>query len=111
MPPAKLIHQKNNDVSAALGPSLMGTNSAPDKSAKFKIIFLFRNQNICCGYLKEPFEHPKYMLKMIGKKIVAILCSIFFFFFLILNFFFIFVFFLYSKFLLTQHICQTQNFC
>ena len=40
-----------------------------------KIIFLFLNQNICFGCSKEPsrwdgsFEHPKHMLKIIGKKI------------------------------------------
>ena len=39
-----------------------------------KIIFLFLNQNICCGCSKEPsqwdgsFEHPKHMLKLwVGK--------------------------------------------
>ena len=32
------------------------------------------NQNICCGYSKEPsqwdgsFEHPKHMIKLMGKK-------------------------------------------
>ena len=41
--------------------------------------FLFLNQNICCGYLNEPsqwdssFEHPKHMLKSIGKKKFTIL--------------------------------------
>ena len=44
------------------------------------LIFLFLNQNICCGYSKEPsqrdgsFEHPKHMLKLMGKKIFTILC-------------------------------------
>ena len=39
-----------------------------------KINFLFLNQNICCGYSKEPsqwdgsFDYPKYMLKFMGKK-------------------------------------------
>ena len=43
------------------------------------VIFLFLNQNICCGYSKEPsqwdgsFEHPKHMFKLMGKKIMAIL--------------------------------------
>ena len=43
------------------------------------LIFLFLNQNICCGYSKEPsqcdgsFEHPKHMLKLMGKKIYTIL--------------------------------------
>ena len=40
-----------------------------------KNIFLFLNQNICCGYSKEPsqwdgsFEHTKHMLKLMGKKV------------------------------------------
>ena len=45
-----------------------------------KIVFLFLNQNICCGYSKEPsegdgsFEHPKHMLEIMGKKRFTILC-------------------------------------
>ena len=37
-----------------------------------KTIFLFLNQNICCGYSKEPsrwdgsLEHPKHMQKNYG---------------------------------------------
>ena len=44
-----------------------------------KILFLFLNQNICCGFSKEPsqwdgsFEHPKHMLTIMGKKIFTIL--------------------------------------
>ena len=51
------------------------------KSAYQKVIFLFLNQNICCGYSKEPsqwdgsFEQPKHMLKLMGKKIFTILRS------------------------------------
>ena len=39
----------------------------------FKLIFLFRNQDISCGYSKEPsqqdgsFEHPKRKLRPINK--------------------------------------------
>ena len=50
------------------------------KSVYQKIFFFFLNQNICCGYSKEPsqwdgsFEHPKYMLKLMGKKIFTFLC-------------------------------------
>ena len=38
-----------------------------------KVFFLFLNQNICCGYSKEPsqwgsFEHPKHMLKNFKKE-------------------------------------------
>ena len=46
-----------------------------------KIIFLFINQNICCGYTKElsqrdgSFEHPKQMLKLTDKKLFLILHS------------------------------------
>ena len=44
------------------------------KSANRKIVFLFRNQNICCGYSNEQsqwdgsFEHPDHTLKIMGKK-------------------------------------------
>ena len=43
-----------------------------------KLIFLFLNQNICCEYSKDPsqwdgsFEHPKHMLKLMGKKMFTI---------------------------------------
>ena len=43
-----------------------------------KLFFFFLNHNICCGYSKEPsqwdgsFEHPKHMLKLMGKKIFTI---------------------------------------
>ena len=46
---------------------------------KENLIFLFLNQNICCGYSKElsqgdgSFEHPKHMLKRMGKKIFTFL--------------------------------------
>ena len=45
----------------------------------WKLFFLFLNQNICCGYSKEPsrwdgsFEHPKHMFELMDKKIIAIL--------------------------------------
>ena len=51
------------------------------KTAYSKLFFLFLNQNICCGYSKEPsqldgsFEHPKYMLRLVAKKIFTILPS------------------------------------
>ena len=44
-----------------------------------KLFSLFLIQNICCGYSKEPspldssVEHPKHMLKLMGKKIWTIL--------------------------------------
>ena len=43
-----------------------------------KLIFLLLNQNICCGYSKEPsqrdgsFEHKNTGLKLVGKKILTI---------------------------------------
>ena len=46
-----------------------------------KIFFLFINQNICCGYSKEPsqwdgsFEHSQHVFKLIDKKMVLILLS------------------------------------
>ena len=49
----------------------------------WKLFFLFLNQNICCGYSKEPsrwdgsFEHPKLMFKLIDKKTIAILHNLF----------------------------------
>ena len=42
---------------------------------------LFLNQNICCGYSKEPSqwdgscERPKHMFKLMDNKIITILCS------------------------------------
>ena len=51
----------------------------PDKGGYSKAIFLFLNQNICCGYSKEPsqrdgsFEHPKDMFRLMDKKIMTIL--------------------------------------
>ena len=47
----------------------------------WKLIFWFLNQNICCGYSKEPsqwdgsFEHSKQMFKLADKKTIATLCS------------------------------------
>ena len=44
-----------------------------------KLFFLFLNQNLCCGYSKEPsqwdgsFEQPKHMFKLMGKEINTIL--------------------------------------
>ena len=49
----------------------------------WKLFFLFLNQNICCGYSKEPshrdgsFEHPKHMFKLMDKKIITIYARVF----------------------------------
>ena len=46
-----------------------------------KLFFLLLNQNICCGYSKEPshwngsFEHPKHMYELKGKEINVILSA------------------------------------
>ena len=51
----------------------------------WKLLFLFLNQNICCGYSKElsqwdsSFEHPKHTLKWV-RKYLYIFTPIFFFF-------------------------------
>ena len=64
-------------VSAIVIPDLLLTNSACNQ----KSIFLFFNQNICCGYSKElshsagSFEHTKHKLKLMVKKIYTILRS------------------------------------
>ena len=62
--------------SQVTGPQIMLRN--------WKLFFLFLNQNICCGYSKEPsqwdgsIEHPKHMFKLMDKKIIAILHKLFF---------------------------------
>ena len=56
----------------------------PVKKVLWKLFFLFLDQNICCGYSKEPshwdgsFEHPKHMFKLMGKRIITIICSKYF---------------------------------
>ena len=60
--------------------ALKDANSGLELSVHIKtLIFLFLNQNICCGYSKEPsqwdssFEHPNHLLKLMGKKIFTVL--------------------------------------
>ena len=51
------------------------------KKKNKKNFFFFFNQNMCCVYSKEPsqrdgsLEHPKQMLKLVGKKILIFLRS------------------------------------
>ena len=57
----------------------MKPDRPPDKVRIRKSFFLFLNQNICCGYSKEPshpdgsFESPKRRFQMMGKEINTIL--------------------------------------
>ena len=50
----------------------------PVRVCNRKIFFLFLNQNICCWYSEElsqregPFEHPKHMFKLVGKKMFTL---------------------------------------
>ena len=47
---------KVRDISCYVLERLYLFNRPRDKSGKLKIIFLFLNQNIFCGYSKEPFQ-------------------------------------------------------
>ena len=55
-------------------PIILQVNDFISGLCSRKIIFLFLNQNICCGYSKEPsqrdvfFEHPKHMLNLWVRK-------------------------------------------
>ena len=62
------------------------SNPGPQlRVCNWKLFFLFLNQNICCGYSKEPswedssIEHPKHMFKLMDKKIITILRKLFLF--------------------------------
>ena len=46
-----------------------------DKSAQQKIYFLISQPKHMLWVLKSSFEHPKHMLKLMGKKIFTSLCS------------------------------------
>ena len=54
-------------------------SNRPLRVCNRKMIFLFLNQNVCCGYSKElsqwdsSFEHQNHKLKVKGKKIFIIL--------------------------------------
>ena len=62
------------------GKSKILAMAQPPKSTPGDWAQGFINQDICRGYSKEPsqwdgsFEHPKHMLKLMGKKIFIILC-------------------------------------
>ena len=66
------------------GNKVVGITSIRTGVRNRNLTFLFFNQNICCGYSKEPsqwdgsFEHSKLMLKNMGKIIFTILCWNFF---------------------------------
>ena len=57
--------------------------SSPQVVRNWKLFFLLLNQNICCGYSKEPsqwdgsFEHPEQMFKLMDKKMITILHKLF----------------------------------
>ena len=61
--------ESKTDSLTAAGPHIRAHNG--------KLFFLFLNQNIYCGYSKEPshwdcsFEHPKHMFQLMDKKIIA----------------------------------------
>ena len=72
-------------IAEFLGKLLLKASTGPKiRERNWKLFFLFLNQNICCGYSKEPsrwvssFEHPKHMFKLMDKKIIAILRKLFF---------------------------------
>ena len=70
---SKNVHKCKQTSGDHLGPGLKL------RVCTRKIIFLFLNQNVCCGYSKvqsqcdSSFEHPNHMLKIMGKKILTIL--------------------------------------
>ena len=72
-----------NRVENSTFPDQLASKKPTDAGLQLRVhnenlIFLFLNQNICCGYSNEPsqsdgsFEHPKHMLKLMGKKIFTI---------------------------------------
>ena len=69
---SKLLRPPDKSENCYSGPKIRVCN--------WKLFFSFLNQNICCGYSKEPsqwdgsFEHPKHIFKLMDKKISAILC-------------------------------------
>ena len=60
-------------------PSRFGVRTLVLRVRNENLIFVFLNQNICCGYSKEPsqwdgsLEYQKHKLKLMGKKIFTIL--------------------------------------
>ena len=69
---------KNRNISSKIKRSKV-TDYAALRVRNKILIDLFINQNIFCGYSNEPsqwdgsFEHPKRMLKLMGKKIFTFL--------------------------------------
>ena len=66
---------QGNSIWFSVSMSIQGSPGLKIRVCTKKLIFLFLIQNICCGYSKEPsqwdgsFEHPKHMIKLMGKKI------------------------------------------
>ena len=56
---------------------ILAKNSEFTGVHNYKIIFIFPNHNMCCGYSKEPsqwdsaFEWPKFMFKLIYNKMIT----------------------------------------
>ena len=75
----KHFHAQMVTISIFYGDLLLQADTFMQAPCNWKLFILFLNQNICCGYSKEPshwdasFEHPKHMFKLIDKKIIAIL--------------------------------------
>ena len=71
------LHLFDRTLSSFVEATMLGSRCAQLN------IFLFLNQNICCGYSKEPsqrddsFEHPKLMFELVVKKLFTILQKIF----------------------------------
>ena len=76
------VHQDESDQQSRPGSEKILTG-IKFRVRNRKITFLHFDQNICCGYSKElsewdrSFEHPKHMLKIMGKKISNLMLKIF----------------------------------
>ena len=65
---------KNTNYKAPASPILSIYSGLQIRVRIVKLFYIFLIPNICCGYSSvDSFEHPKHMLKLIGKKIITIL--------------------------------------